>query len=93
MQNIKTLIDLGFIRHKKWDGEVTESYRKEHNGKIFSAHECGSSMGFPNEKTFISIGEVIKEEKGIVKYWADCCSEGSVERFINKDTDPRAKEF
>lgn len=87
MQNIETLIKLGFRHYPDWDNKETgtENYRIEINGTIIRAVEWGASHGYPNEKTFISAG-IVRNGKGVVDRWRDFCSEGSISRFINSIT-------
>lgn len=84
MQNVNTLIELGFQHYPDWDGKETgdKHYRLDVNGKTVRAVEWGKSKGFPNEKTFISAG-VVQNDKGVVDRWRDLCSDGSVSRFLN----------
>jgi len=83
MQNENTLLDLGFEHFKEWDSEYVDmkNYKLEINNKIFRAIIYDASTGFPNNKTFVTIGIDVGNNK--VDRWRDCCSVGSVNRFIN----------
>jgi hypothetical protein len=84
MQNIQTLIKLGFKRNKNWSNEIFTSYRLELNKVIFRAHVWDQEKGFPNEKQFVSIGIVVKDS--LVDKWRDCCSKDSVDKFIKSNS-------
>lgn len=81
MQDVNTLIELGFTHFPNWD-RGCKHYRLDIRGKTIRAVEWGASKGFPDEKTFISAGVVVND-KGIVDRWRDLCSNGSVSGFVN----------
>ena len=77
MQNVNTLTELGFTHFPNWECKETgcKHYRLDVKGKTIRAVEWGASKGFPDEKTFISAGVVVKD-KGVVYRWRDLCSNG-----------------
>lgn len=88
MQNVQTLLDLGFERFPEWDysDPITKHYRKEMNGKVFRAYEVSC-----NGPVYVMMGEVSTKD-GKVKSWMDCCSNGSVERKMEKCMQNRDKK-
>lgn len=84
MQNEKTLLDLGFRHYPEWDCNETgtREYRLDYKGLIFRAHVWNEKQGYPNEKQFVALGIIVRNDR-LVDRWRDCCSEGSIKRKID----------
>lgn len=83
MQNKQTLIDLGFERNPDWDWHEigTEHYQLKNDKGLFRAYE----VTWNGSPVYCMLGKVTKE-KGIVDYWRDCQSEGSILKHITNET-------
>lgn len=81
MQTTKDLLDLGFIRHPKWDYTETsvEHYKLERAGIVFRAY-----IEENNGTLYCILGVVVpsKLERGIVDRWRDCTKHNSVKLVI-----------
>jgi hypothetical protein len=81
MNNEQTLLDLGFVHHPDWDWDNCgiKHYRLENDGIVYRAwvEDCNPPIDY------VIIGVVSHLQKGLVKRWKDCVSEGSVKRFID----------
>ncbi|MBR8535435.1 hypothetical protein KDU71_07670 [Carboxylicivirga sediminis] len=92
MNNESTLLNLGFEPYPDWDfhiksipsGQITTTphFRLEKQGKVFRAY-----VEKNNGPVYVILGVIVKNNN-LVDCWRDCCSNGSVERKINKILTP-----
>lgn len=85
MQNVDTLLELGFKHYPEWDCTATEdkNYRLVYKGLVFMAHCWDETHGYRREHRFVTIG-LVTDCGRYVKGWLDCSSTGSVKRKIER---------
>lgn len=82
MQNEETLKQAGFKRWPAWDFKEIDAkgYRLDFKGKTFRAY-----VREIKTNPFVCMGVVVRDG-GIVDRWRDCCSEGSIQKHIERET-------